>query len=134
MGTPDESLYLPSLVLSPRFGSPLAPSLFPVTGSQVLSHLSLFHFLQHCAILNGCQISTIPFQNLFHIPCELKEPRKHSIPLLLVTEWVYDPGLATHDVYGKQTAKVTSHDPSSLVPMPLGGPFSLSVVGPVTCF
>ena len=79
MGTPGESLYLPSLLFwVPRFSH--STILFPVTGSQVLSHLSLFHFLQHCAILNGCQISAIPFSESLSYSCELKEPRKLSHP------------------------------------------------------
>lgn len=42
------------------------------------------------------------FQNLFHIHVNWKSPESFPIPLLLVTEWAYDPGLATHHVYGKQ--------------------------------
>lgn len=130
MGTPDEYLHLPSVLFwVPRFSH--STILFPVTGSQVLSHLSLFHFLQHCAILGGCQISAIPFSESLSYSCELKEPSKLSHPPSS-GDWVDiwpRPGYSW--CLWQTDAKVTSHSTPFLVLMPLGGPLSLSVGG--TC-
>ena len=128
------NLFIFLLSCSESPDSVIAPSLFPVTGSQVLSHLSLFHFLQHCAILNGCQISAIPFSKSLSYSCELKEPRKLSHPPSS-GNWV---GIWPRSGYScclwQTDAKVTSHGPHFLVLMPLGGPSLWVWVGPVTCF
>ena len=117
----------------PRFSH--SAVLFPVTGSKALSHLSVFHFLHHCAVLSGCQVSAIPFSEyLVHFHVNWRShiflfPRKLSHPLSS-GNWA---GIWPRHGYSwclwQTDAKVTRHGLHFLGLMPLCVLLSLSVGG-----